>query len=88
MLFLSYSPDDPAMEICSSPIGQLILGGIIIMPYNRFLYSTCHDGYSALMSYKDCEKAVNPSNFAPSASWGNLIQITYGSRPQCAGNLR
>ena len=56
VLFLCYSPDDPAMEIRGSSVGQLVLGGIVILPYNRFLYCSCHDRQSDLLSYKDCEK--------------------------------
>jgi len=55
VLFLSYSPDDPAIEICGSTVGQLVLGGIVILPYNRFLYCSSHDRQSDLLSYKDCE---------------------------------
>ena len=40
VLFFSYSPDDPTMEIRGSSVGQLVLVGIVILPYNRFLYST------------------------------------------------
>ena len=55
VLFLCYSPDDPAMEICSPSVGQLVLGGIVILPYNRFLYCFCHVRQIDLLSYMGCE---------------------------------
>jgi hypothetical protein len=46
------------VDICGSAIRKLVLGWVVVLPYNGFLHCSSHDRHFSLLGYKDYEEAA------------------------------
>jgi hypothetical protein len=58
LLFLGDGPYYATVDICGSAIRKLILGWVVALPYNGFLYNSSHDRHFSLLGYEDYEEVA------------------------------